>query len=77
MIGKVETIDQNKVPTSFLFRELSMGEGVISNMSTRIRTGDKEYIQFMEGRVSQCFMNSWPGRITGRKAKFELIAREI
>ena len=77
MTGKVETIDRNKVPISFLFTDLSVGEGVISNVSIRIRIDDKGYVQFIEGTVSQCSMTDWPGKVTGRKARFELVAREV
>ena len=77
MTGKAETIDRNKMPASFLFRELSIGEGVVGNVSTRIRTDDEHYVQFIEGIVSQCHSTDWPGMVTGRKAKFELVAREI
>ena len=55
MIGKVETIEQKKVPASFLFRDLLTGEGVISNVSTRIRTGDTGYVQFIEGIISMYY----------------------
>ncbi len=77
MVGKVETIDQNKVRTSFLFRELIIGEGVISNGGVRVRTSENQYIQFVEGVTSQCVMTDWPDKVTGRKAEFELIAREV
>ena len=76
MTGKVETTKESHKQT-FLFDNLADGEGVVNNISTRVRMNARHYIQFIKGIAFICYPNDWPDAVTGRKTNFELVAREI
>ena len=79
MTGKVELIGQKDIviPT-YHYADLSIGEGIISEKDTRVNIGNNHYLLITD--LGSVFINKkryWPLYLTGRKAKFDFIAREI